>query len=103
MVMTKLDFKRELRDLYAAGREPALVDVPELAFLMVDGRGDPNTSVDYRDAIEALFAVSYAAKFAVKGSPGGLDYAVMPLERLGGFPTCLRSRSTTSRRGTGRP
>jgi hypothetical protein len=58
------------------------VEVPELSFLMVDGQGDPNLSQDYRDAVQALFAVSYAVKFAVKRAPGGIDYRVMPLEGL---------------------
>jgi hypothetical protein len=79
----KLDLRRELKTLYGppAGR-PMLVDVPELSFLMVDGEGDPNVSQDYRDAVQALFAVSYAVKFAVKRAPGGIDYRVMPLEGL---------------------
>jgi hypothetical protein len=36
----KLDYKRELRELYGlqAG-PPMIVDVPELSFLMVDGIG----------------------------------------------------------------
>jgi hypothetical protein len=59
-----------------------LVDAPELSFLMVDGEGDPNLSQDYRDAVQALFAVSYAVKFAVKRAAGGIDYRVMPLEGL---------------------
>jgi hypothetical protein len=80
---TKLDLRRELKTLYGppAGR-PVLVDVPELSFLMVDGEGDPNVSQDYRDAVQALFAVSYALKFAVKRAPGGIDYRIMPLEGL---------------------
>ena len=79
----KLDYKRELKELYGprAG-SPAIVDVPELSFLMVDGMGDPNTSRDYREAVEALFAVSYRVKFAVKRGAGGIDYGVMPLEGL---------------------
>ncbi len=92
MVATKVDFKRELRDLYAPGGEPQLVDVPELAFLMVDGRGDPNTSTEFREAIQALYAVSYAAKFAIKRSPGGMDYAVMPLEGLWWMPDMSKFR-----------
>ncbi|HEY9376791.1 MAG TPA: GyrI-like domain-containing protein [Jiangellaceae bacterium] len=79
---TKLDFKRELRELYNASRDPELVDVPELNYLMVDGHGDPNTAVEYREAVEALYAISYAAKFIVKGTPGGVDYGVLPLEGL---------------------
>lgn len=82
MAGTKVDFKRELRELYAPGRAPVLVEVPELAFLMVDGRGDPNTSSEYRDAVQALYAVSYAVKFAIKRAPDGFDYGVMPLEGL---------------------
>ena len=79
---TKIDFKREFKELYGACREPELVEVPELTFLMIDGRGDPNTAVEYAQAIEALFTVAYAAKFGVKRRPGGIDYGVPPLEGL---------------------
>ena len=79
---TKVDFKRELRQLYGASREPQLVDVPVLNYLMIDGHGDPNTAVEYRQAVEALYATSYAAKFLVKGAPDGVDYGVLPLEGL---------------------
>ncbi len=80
--MTKVDLKRELRHLYGPSyRSPVIVDVPEMNFLMVDGKGDPNTSQEYKDAIEALYAVSYALKFMVK-SREGVDYIVMPLEGL---------------------
>jgi hypothetical protein len=82
MPATKVDFKRELRELYAPRREPSLVEVPELAFLMVDGHGDPNTAAAYRDAIETLYAVAYTAKFTVRQAPNGVDFGVMPLEGL---------------------
>jgi hypothetical protein len=82
MSTTKIDYKRELRDLYLPGRAPCLVDVPEMAFLMIDGHGDPNTATAYRDAIEALYGVAYAVKFAVKRGLSALDYSVMPLESL---------------------
>ena len=81
MATTKVDFKRELRQFYAAKRSPAVVDVPELTFLMIDGRGDPNTTPAYREAVSALFSVSYAARFALKRA-GTIDFAVMPLEGL---------------------
>ena len=41
---------------------------------MVDGEGDPNTSKSYADAIEALFAMSYTLKFAVKKGELAIDY-----------------------------
>ena len=57
------------------------VDVPEMQFLMVDGHGDPDTTQDYKDAVEALYAVAYKIKFMSKK---GLekDYTVPPLEGL---------------------
>lgn len=68
-------------DLYRASPEPQLVDVPSMLFLMVDGEGDPNTSAEYREAIEALFGTSYGLKFALKKARG-LQYTVSPLEGL---------------------
>jgi hypothetical protein len=82
MMATKVDYKRELSELYGASRVPQLVDVPALSYLMIDGHGDPNTAVEYREAVEALYAISYAAKFIVKGAPDGVDYGVLPLEGL---------------------
>ena len=82
MSITRLDLKRDLHRFYSARRGPALVDVPPLWFLMIDGRGDPNTSEEYRAAIEALYAVAYTIKFTLRRAPDGLEYPVMPLESL---------------------
>src|SRR6266511_2425845 len=83
---TKIDPKRELRQLYRARRAPELVEVPALAFLMIDGHGDPNASPRYQAALQALYGVSYALKFALKRGPLQLDYPVMPLEGLWWVP-----------------
>lgn len=81
--MKKIDLRKELKHLYQpSAKEVVQVDIPTFSFLMVDGKGDPNTSHEYTEAIEALFSVSYAAKFMVKKGPQKLDYAVMPLEGL---------------------
>ncbi len=79
--MTKTDFKKTLKHLYNPPRRFVTVDVPEMQFLMVDGHGDPNTTQDYKDAVEALYAVAYKIKFLSKK---GLekDYTVPPLEGL---------------------
>jgi hypothetical protein len=83
MVTTKkVDLKRELPELYSAARRPGLVEVPELAFLMIDGHGDPNRAPEYAQAVEAIYTVAYTAKFIVKRSLDGIDVAVMPLEGL---------------------
>ncbi|TCV86449.1 GyrI-like domain-containing protein [Sulfurirhabdus autotrophica] len=81
--MEKIDLKKDLKQLYQpSAKEVALVEVPMFTFLMIDGEGDPNTAPEYAQAIEALFAVSYTAKFMVKKGPQEIDYAVMPLEGL---------------------
>jgi hypothetical protein len=79
----KIDLKKDLKHLYQpSAKEVVQVEVPTFKYLMVDGAGDPNTSQEYAQAVEALFAVSYTAKFMVKKGPQALDYAVMPLEGL---------------------
>ena len=79
--MRKIDYKKELKHLYKPSpKKVEIVDVPEMNFLMIDGQGDPNTAREYKDAVEALFAVSYALKFMVKKGPMAIDYGVMPLE-----------------------
>ena len=80
--MMKIDFKKELKHLYnPSSKKVVIVDVPKMNFLMVDGAGDPNTAKEYKDAVEVLFAVSYALKFLVKKG-NAIDYGVMPLEGL---------------------
>lgn len=82
--MDKIDYKKELKALYrTSAKEVVEVIVPPLRYLMVDGQGDPNTSAEYAQAIEALFSVSYTAKFAMKKrAVEPIDYAVMPLQGL---------------------
>jgi hypothetical protein len=79
--LNKVDFKKELKDLYnPSSKEVSVVDVPPMDFLMIDGEGAPALP-QYTQAVEALFTVSYALKFMVKKGKG-VDYAVMPLEGL---------------------
>ena len=79
--MPKTDFKKTLKHLYNPPRRFTLVEVPEMQFLMIDGHGDPNTAQEYKDALEALYAVAYKVKFASKRALDQ-DYTVPPLEGL---------------------
>ncbi len=80
--MQKIDFKKELKHLYQpSAKEVVEVVVPPMNYLMVDGEGEPGSQV-YTEAVETLFAVSYAVKFMVKKGPLAIDYGVMPLEGL---------------------
>lgn len=81
--MQKIDFKKELKHLYkASAKKVEFVDVPAMNFLKIDGKGNPNTSPEYKAAVEALFAVAYGLKFAIKKGPQQIDYSVLPLEGL---------------------
>ena len=81
--MKKINYKKELKYLYnPSPKEPTIVDVPKMNFLMIDGKGDPNTSQEYKNAIEALFSVSYTLKFMIKKGETAIDYGVLPLESL---------------------
>ncbi len=82
-IMKKVDYKKELKHLYKpSAKKVEIVDVPQMNFLMIDGMGDPNTSQEYKEAIEALFSVSYTLKFMIKKSEPEIDYGVLPLEGL---------------------
>lgn len=79
--MDKVDLKAVYKDLYTAPKDRfSFVEPPPLTYLMVDGEGDPNTAPAYREAVEALYGVAYALKFASKAA--GRDYVVPPLEGL---------------------
>jgi hypothetical protein len=80
--MAKVDFKKDLAPLYAPkNTDWEVIEIPAMNFLTVDGKGDPNTSTDYSEAVAALYAVSYAVKFISKQQLGK-DYSVAPLEGL---------------------
>jgi hypothetical protein len=72
-----IDFKKEQKQLYQPKTTPAIVDVPEMTFIAIDGAGDPNTSKEYTAAIEALYGLSYTIKM---GNKSILEYVVPPLE-----------------------
>jgi hypothetical protein len=74
-----LDFKKEFKDLYQPKTTPAIVVVPEMTFLAVDGKGNPNTSAEYAAAVELLYGLSYTIKM---GNKSVLEYVVPPLEGL---------------------
>lgn len=81
--MLTLDSTKDLKRLYNPPvKEVVLVEVPRMNFLMVDGQGNPNTSQEYRQAVEALYSLSYTLKFMIKKGPEGIDYKVDPLEGL---------------------
>jgi hypothetical protein len=81
--MPPFDLVKLHKPLYSpSAKHPAIVEVPDLAFLMIDGRGDPNTSEAYMDALQALYSVAYTLKFSLKKTDAERDFKVAPLEGL---------------------
>jgi hypothetical protein len=80
------DIKYDIKTAYPALYAPKpggfhVVDVPEIAFLMVDGHGDPNVSPAYADAVTALYTLSYTVRAIAKAELGRV-HTVGPLEGL---------------------
>ncbi|MDR0325799.1 MAG: GyrI-like domain-containing protein [Oscillospiraceae bacterium] len=71
------DFKKERKDLYQPKTTPSIIDVPEMTFIAIDGKGDPNTSAEYVTAIEVLYGFSWTIKMSNKAV---MEYVVPPLE-----------------------
>ena len=78
------DFKKEYRDLYQPKTTPAIVEVPTIRFLSVEGTGDPNeVGGAYQHALELLYGMAYTLKMSYKTDhaiPGFYQYVVPPLE-----------------------
>jgi len=78
------DYKKENKDLYQPKTTPAVVDVEEMQFVAIEGKGSPNDeNGEYRRAIEVLYGIQYTIKMSKKGNTvpqGYFDYVVPPLE-----------------------
>jgi len=52
------DYKKEYKEFYMPPQKPVIVDIPEMNFLAVRGKGDPNDEAgEYASAVEHLYAV----------------------------------------------
>lgn len=80
----QFEFIKEYKELYQPKTLPAIIDVPEMTFLAVDGKGNPNDpDGEYGKAVGLLYALSYTIKMSDRGGvklPGFFSYKVAPLE-----------------------
>lgn len=82
--MEKIDYKKTEKQYYLP-KAPAILPIPEMAFIAVDGKGDPNTSPAYAEALEILYGLSFTIKMSKMSGEqpeGYIDYVVPPLEGL---------------------
>lgn len=82
--MEKLDYKKEFKDLYLPKAEPMLIDVPNMKFIWVEGKGNPNSeNGEYQEALQLLYGLSFTIKMSKMGNykiDGYFEYVVPPLE-----------------------
>jgi hypothetical protein len=74
------DFRKEYKEFYLPALKPALVDIPEMRFVAVRGKGDPNAENGaYQAALNVLYGVAYTVKMSYKGDHmdgmEGMDYS----------------------------
>ena len=61
------DFKKEFKEFYLPKGRPEIVTVPEMNYIAVQGRGDPNQEGGaYQRAMGVLYAVAYTLKMSYK-------------------------------------
>lgn len=86
--MEKLDLKKELKQFYApSAKEPVIVEVPALNYVMIDGQVEPGQTIEnspeFQQVMQALYGASYTLKFNSKlRKENPIDYGVMALEGL---------------------
>jgi len=76
------DFRKEIGAFYTARRDPALIRLPAIKYLMIDGRGHPAKGAEYPEAIQALYTLVYTLKFSAKKGTRQREMPVLPLDSL---------------------
>ncbi|NLJ77771.1 MAG: hypothetical protein GX329_00235 [Tissierellia bacterium] len=80
----KHEWRRHEKDLYVPKQKAELVTVLGQKFLMIDGKGDPN-SEDFSERVQVLYSLAYAIRMMPRQGytpEGYFEYTVYPLEGL---------------------
>ena len=78
------DFKKEYKEFYLPKSTPSVITVPEMNYIAVRGKGDPNEeNGEYKKTIGLLYGIAFTIKMSYKGAhkiDGYYEYVVPPLE-----------------------
>ena len=78
------DYKKEYKEFYMPKNRPQIITIPEMNYIAVRGKGDPNEEGgDYQKAIGLLYGIAYTIRMSRKSGhaiEGFFDYVVPPLE-----------------------
>lgn len=80
------DYKKEYKEFYLPSQKPGIAQIPQMNFLAVRGKGNPNEDGgEYKKSMELLYGVAYTIKMSYKSThqiKGFFEYVVPPLEGL---------------------
>lgn len=82
--MAVYDFKKAEKEYYQPKTYPSYIKVPQMTFLIVDGKGAPEQE-EYQEAVQILFGLSYTIKMdqTIRNTADGyFSFVVPPLEGL---------------------
>lgn len=78
------DYKKEYKEFYMPDKKPAIIEIPEMNYIAVRGKGNPNQeNGEYKKSIELLYGVAYTIRMSYKTDHkinGFFEYVVPPLE-----------------------
>lgn len=82
----KFDYKKEYKEFYLPPKTPGIITIPEINYLSVQGKGDPNEPEgEYKAAVGMLYAIAFTIKMSGRAGhkmDGYFSYVVPPLEGL---------------------
>lgn len=76
-----IDYKKDFKEIYGPYKKIRVIDVPTQNFIQISGKGDPNTSSEFKLCIEKLYKFSYFIKMSYKK-----DYVIDTYEEYKVFP-----------------
>ena len=78
------DYKKEYKEFYLPPKKPGLIEIPEMNYIAVRGKGNPNEPEgEYKASIQLLYGIAFTIKMSKMGDyriQGYFDYVVPPLE-----------------------
>ncbi|MDR2194338.1 MAG: GyrI-like domain-containing protein, partial [Treponema sp.] len=83
-MVSVLDYKKEYKELYSPKNQPMIIEVPEIIFVAVEGRGNPNDeNGEYSNALKLLYGIQYTIKNPRRKQRGIEDFSLKYLRMRG--------------------
>ncbi len=83
----KYEWRKKDKALYLPTKEPMIIDIPPMQYLVITGEGNPNGQ-GFSECVQSLYAMSYGIRMLPKTGVipvGYYEYTVFPLEGIWSF------------------